>query len=100
MSLSTLKVAIIVALSGIPRPRSNQPSTSIQGKSRYHEEHNSENPIAERRILVRTLPVDVGPCGAGRYLHLKLVIFNVIVIFLERLDLVKPQMTRKTHFAK
>ena len=34
--------------------------------------------IAERRIVVRTLPVDDVPCVAGRFLHSKLVIFKVI----------------------
>ena len=62
------------------------------------KEYLCNNSIAEIIILVRTLPVDVVPCGAGRFLHSKLVIFKVIFIFLDRIDLMKPRMTWKTYF--
>ena len=40
-----------------------------------------------KRILVHTWPLDVVPCEAGEYLHLKLVIFKVMTTFLDIIDL-------------
>ena len=48
-------------------------------------------PIAERRILVRTLPIEVVRCREGRVLNLKLVIFIVMITFLDSIDLVWAQ---------
>ena len=52
--------------------------------------------IAEIRILVRTLPIEVGRCREGRYLRLKLVIFSVMITFLDSIDLGNSNITRKT----
>ena len=57
----------------------------------------SSTSIAERIILVHNLPVDVVPCGAGDFLHLKLVIFEVMITFLDFLALGNPRMIRKSH---
>ena len=38
--------------------------------------------VAERRILVRTLPVDVVTCRAGGFVHLKWDISKVFMTFL------------------
>ena len=52
---------------------------------------------AERRILVHTLLVDVVSCWAGGFFHIKVVIFKVMMIFLDIIDLGNPRMTRKSH---
>ena len=43
--------------------------------------------IAERRILVRTLPVDVAHCWAGGFLLKKFVIFKATITFLDSVGL-------------
>ena len=53
--------------------------------------------IAERRVLVHTVSVDVELCEAGEFLHLKFVTFKATITFLDSIGLGKLQMTQKTH---
>ena len=48
-------------------------------------------------FALRKLLVDEVPCMAGKF-AIEFIIFKLIVIFLDRIDHVKPWMTRETHF--
>ena len=52
---------------------------------------------SRKKNLICTLPVDVGPCGAGRFLHIKIVILEVTNTFLDIRDFGKPRMTQTSY---